>query len=201
MAFQPGLIKLSNSVSDMLFALANEQQSFGEVQARHIKTSGEIAKDEAQYQAKVSRQQIAFERNKLNMNLVSDALNTQRQLRALSRRRTRAVGSILAKQGASGINVASRSSQLVRKDAHEEATREILFTKQASENRRRAMRFQSGFNQIQAENRARALDQRAEAAVVQAYNRAFEAVFSANLRASNTRIQAMKAGGFAGRGR
>ena len=176
----------------MLFALSNSQKQFGELQARHIRTSGEISRNQSRFAAKVLEKRIPLIKAETAFNLQSQDLNLKRQLHIQARQRSRTIGAQLARQGKSGISVGSKSSLLVRNEVSEEISRAMIHTKLQAQNQRRSTLFNSLVQQLKLKDDAQVLRQSGRSAIVQAENRALESIFAANLRASGTRISATR---------
>ncbi len=159
------------------FQAAGIAQQGYQMEAESARIGGEIAAQGALLSAAGYRQSALAVRGATVFNLGVDDLNTQRQLKAMSRQYQRVVSNQIAQTAANGVLITGKSALMLRNEAADMVGTQFIDVKLDAQNKRKATIYQSEVQQTQLENQARAAEYQAAAERVMAANRAAQAEY------------------------
>ncbi len=168
------------------------EQGFA-MQAQSARIGGEIAAGGALLSAAGYRESAKAVRGATAFNLGVDTLNTQRQLKAMSRQYQRVVSQQIAQTAANGVLITGKSALMLRNEVADVVGRNFIDLKIDASNKRKATIYESQVKQTQLENQARASEYQAAAERVMAANRAAEAEYQGEIASYSAKKKAFDA--------
>jgi len=163
------------------------------MQAQSARIGGEIAAGGALLSAAGYRESAKAVAGSTAFNLGVDNLNTQRQLKAMSRQYQRITSQQIAQTAANGVLITGKSALMLRNEVADTVGRNFLDVKIDASNKRKAAIYESEVKQTQLENQARASEYQAAAERVMAANRAAEAEYQGEISAYSAKRKAFDA--------
>ncbi len=158
--------------------------------AASIIQGGEVAAMGAQFTADGLRQSANSVRQATSFNLQIDAINSKRELQALSTQYHRVLGIQTAQMAATGLSVSSKSFMAIQQNTANSFEGALMRTAIDAENAKRARIFESDVKQTNLENQARAAEYQAQAERVLARNRAAQEQYAGEVSAYQSEVKA-----------